>query len=81
MNIHFDGCADRWNKDANYRQQMSEKKSNRKAEMELWDTVMNEHLGEDMFYSQPSKLREEIHTGRLKIKQARGQARPLKQQP
>ena len=40
---------------------------------------MSEQFGEDKFYNQPLKLREEIHTGRLKIKQAHGQALPVKQ--
>ena len=45
-------------------------KGHSKAEMEHWDTVMSEHLGEDMSYNQPYELRGEIHTGRLKITSA-----------
>ena len=39
--------------------------------------VMTESLGEDTSYNQPLKLRDEIHTGKLKIRPAHGQALPL----
>ena len=31
------------------------------AEMEQWDTVMREQLGEDASHNQPYRLREKIH--------------------
>ena len=57
------------------------KQGHHKAEMERWDTVMGEQRGEDTSYNQPFRLREKIHTGSLKIKQAHGQAVPVKQHP
>ena len=57
------------------------KKRHSKADMEHWDTVMTENLGKDQSYNQPLKLLEEIHTGRLQIRQAHRQALPVKQHP
>ena len=49
--------------------------------MEHWDQVMTENLGKDKSYNQPLKLRDEIHTGKLKIRQAHGQSLLVKQHP
>ena len=42
---------------------------------------MTEILGEEVPYNQPLKLRDEIHTGKFTIRQAHGQALPVKQTP
>ena len=59
--VYFVVCADSWDKDASDKQQVSEQRHS-KADMEHWDTVMRENLGEDRSYNKPSKLREEITT-------------------
>ena len=51
------------------------------AELESLDTVMSEQLGEEAACNQPCRLREEIHSGRSKIKQADGHALLVKQHP
>ena len=52
-----------------------------KADVEHWDTVMSENIGEDKSSNQPLKWREGIHTGKSEIKQAHGQAPLVKQHP
>ena len=79
--IDHDGCADGLKKMTHTDKQLSEQ-GRTKAEMEHWDTVMSEQLGEDASYNQPLRLRVNVHTGRwTKIKQADGQALPVKQHP
>ena len=71
---------DCWENMQKYKQQVSEQ-GHSKAEMEHWNTVMSEQLGEAASYNQPHRLREKIHTGRSRIKQTHGQALPVKQHP
>ena len=52
-----------------------------KAELEHWETVMSEQLGEDASYNQPYGFLEKIHLGRMKIKQTDGHSLPFKQHP
>ena len=51
------------------------------AKLERWDTTMGEELGENAACNHPCRLREKIHQGRLKIKQAEGHTLPVKQLP
>ena len=76
--IYYDGCADRLEKDEHYRQQMVIT-GDTKAELQSWDTEMREGLGDDTEYHQPRRLREQIHLGRLNIKQTEGHTLPVKQ--
>ena len=56
--MFFDGCADRLEKDASYRQQMSEKVHS-KVDLEHWDRLKSVNLGEDKCCNQPLQLRKE----------------------
>ena len=76
--IYCDGCADRWEKEKHYRQQMVTN-GHTKAELQSWDTQMREGLGDNAEYHQPRRLREQILLGRLKIKQIGGHLCPVKQ--
>ena len=50
-----------------------------KAELQSWDTQMRNGLGDHAEYHQPRRLREQIHLGRLNIKQTEGHTLPVKQ--
>ena len=56
--MFFDGCADRLEKDASYRQQMSEKVHS-KVDLEHWDGLKSDNLGEDKCCNQSLQLRKE----------------------
>ena len=41
-----------------------------KEKLQCWDARMREEFGDHAEYHQPRHLREQIHSGRLKIKQS-----------
>ena len=65
VKIHHDGCADRWEKGEDYRQQMI-LHGQTKAELQSWDTHMREGLDDNAEYHQPRQLRKKIHATKLK---------------
>ena len=72
------GCVDRWDKDEAYKNQMF-KNEGSKEELQSWDARMREELGNHAEYPQQRQLREQIHLGRLKIKQSANVALLVKQ--
>ena len=52
-----------------------------KEKLQSLDTQMREGLGNSAEHHQPRQLREQIHSGRLKIKRSEGNAFPVKQHP
>ena len=68
----------RWDKDEEYRKQMFTN-GRSKEELQSWDAQMREGLGDHAEYHQPRQLREQIHLGRLKIRQSANVALPVKQ--
>ena len=65
-------------KDERYRNQLFLKRHS-KEELQSWDARMREELDNHAEYLQPRQLREQIHSGRLKIKQSANVAMLLKQ--
>ena len=52
-----------------------------KEELQSLGAQMGEGLGDHAEYHQPRQLCEQIHSGKLKMKQSEGNASPVKQHP